>query len=653
MTESNSFKLIIEDDEGRRSVVPVELGEASIGRLEGNTIRLKERNVSRHHARLVKEPAGMVFAEDLDSYNGLFVNGDRISGRSQIQEGDVLRIGDFQLELRGEGPMSQREEATQRTQAATAVRTDEITAIASEPTLTSTRPPMVKAPPAAPPPAAATAPPPARPMFQPIPSPVILPPATPDDADEEPSDVEPTAIIRSVPEEDVRKGAVVAIPAGHRAKLICVSTQYAGREFELSKAENVLGRTDENDIGIDHRSVSRHHAKITVTGRRFKIIDLESANGTLVNGEQYAQTDLKHGDLIELGHVKLRFVPAGESYALSAEEQAVLDAQQRGGVRSPSMWRKPIVVLALAAVVAALAAVWYVTYGSADKTAATAQTPAHTPAPAATGNGASEADQLLAQAQAALAQKNWKRSEAMANAVLALDPTREQARIILKQTDAETHAQHSLDTASAAMAQNAWSEAWNALQEIPNDSVYYNQGVTMVGQVRPALITERIADTKDAIKNNDFDEAQTLVDEVEGLDATRPEIAELRHEIDEGRKHHVSVSKNGKGTHRRDQLRPAKSAAPAGPADDPKALFIEGTKAVTAKQLPQAVDLFTRCISADKSYAQCYRALGIVNALMGNGPKAVHFYHLYLKVDPNAHDAPQVRQLLQQYESTQ
>ena len=70
-----SYKLIIEDDEGKRSVVPVELGEISVGRLEGNTIRLNERNVSRHHARLSQEEAE-IFAEDLDSYNGVFINGD-------------------------------------------------------------------------------------------------------------------------------------------------------------------------------------------------------------------------------------------------------------------------------------------------------------------------------------------------------------------------------------------------------------------------------------------------------------------------------------------------------------------------------------------------------------------------------------------------
>ena len=43
------FKLSIEDDEGKTTVVPLARDEMTVGRLEGNTIRLTERNVSRKH----------------------------------------------------------------------------------------------------------------------------------------------------------------------------------------------------------------------------------------------------------------------------------------------------------------------------------------------------------------------------------------------------------------------------------------------------------------------------------------------------------------------------------------------------------------------------------------------------------------------------
>src|SRR5215471_1939206 len=93
------YKLIIEDDEGKTTVVPLIRDEITIGRKEGNTIRLTERNVSRRHAKLLKQN-GHVYIEDLTSYNGIRINGDRISGKAPVNEGDRIQIGDYQLALK-------------------------------------------------------------------------------------------------------------------------------------------------------------------------------------------------------------------------------------------------------------------------------------------------------------------------------------------------------------------------------------------------------------------------------------------------------------------------------------------------------------------------------------------------------------------------
>ena len=86
------YRLIIEDDEGKKTVVPLIRDEISIGRKEGNTIRLTERNVSRRHAKLLKQNSA-IFLEDLASYNGIKVNGNKISGRIAVTEGDRIQIG--------------------------------------------------------------------------------------------------------------------------------------------------------------------------------------------------------------------------------------------------------------------------------------------------------------------------------------------------------------------------------------------------------------------------------------------------------------------------------------------------------------------------------------------------------------------------------
>jgi pSer/pThr/pTyr-binding forkhead associated (FHA) protein len=101
------WKLAIEDDEGKQTVVPLSRDEYTIGRKDGNTIRLTERNVSREHARLFKKNgegvAAAIVLEDLTSYNGVFVNGLRVTHSQNLTHGDLVQIGDYRIVLQDEG----------------------------------------------------------------------------------------------------------------------------------------------------------------------------------------------------------------------------------------------------------------------------------------------------------------------------------------------------------------------------------------------------------------------------------------------------------------------------------------------------------------------------------------------------------------------
>src|SRR6201989_825308 len=96
------FKLVIQDDEGKTTIVPLIRDEITIGRKEGNTIRLRERNVSRRHARILRNN-GEVHIEDLGSYNGIRVNNARIAERVSLRVSDQVQIGDYKLYLKAEG----------------------------------------------------------------------------------------------------------------------------------------------------------------------------------------------------------------------------------------------------------------------------------------------------------------------------------------------------------------------------------------------------------------------------------------------------------------------------------------------------------------------------------------------------------------------
>lgn len=93
-----ALRLIIEDEEGATTIVPLGEEEITIGREPGNTIQLTEQNVSRQHARLTPGSDGWLI-EDLDSYNGVRVNGVLIEGSVNLNEGDVVQIGDYHLAI--------------------------------------------------------------------------------------------------------------------------------------------------------------------------------------------------------------------------------------------------------------------------------------------------------------------------------------------------------------------------------------------------------------------------------------------------------------------------------------------------------------------------------------------------------------------------
>jgi hypothetical protein len=90
------MRLVIEDEAGTRSTVPFTAEEIVVGREEGVTFRVPDRNVSRRHARFVL-CSGAVFVEDLGSLTGTRVNGERLTARRKLREGDLVQISDYDL----------------------------------------------------------------------------------------------------------------------------------------------------------------------------------------------------------------------------------------------------------------------------------------------------------------------------------------------------------------------------------------------------------------------------------------------------------------------------------------------------------------------------------------------------------------------------
>ncbi|MFT7622971.1 MAG: pSer/pThr/pTyr-binding forkhead associated (FHA) protein/tetratricopeptide (TPR) repeat protein, partial [Myxococcota bacterium] len=286
------LKLHIQDEEGKTTIVPLVRDEITIGRREGNTIRLTERNVSRNHARLVRLNGGM-FLEEVSARFGTRINGEHVDGRTSVLPGDVIEIGDYRLALHTQGDAA---------------------------------------------------------LDNTLDGELASPLATPDgamrgvgqSADGSTSLVDLEDIGELLDDDNERD-----IPASEHATLTIVSTNVQRQVYTLTRSPMIIGRTSENDIAVDHRSISRNHAKILWAAGTYTLVDLGSANGVKVNADFYKRSDLHSGDEVELGHVGLKFemgnaspladLPVAE-YAPAAANKLLMMSIVVVGVLIAALW---------------------------------------------------------------------------------------------------------------------------------------------------------------------------------------------------------------------------------------------------------------------------------------------------------------------------
>ena len=97
------------------------------------------------------------------------------------------------------------------------------------------------------------------------------------------------------------------------ARLILNLDSQVLAEYNMSKERYTIGRLPDNDVRIDNPAVSGHHALVINILNDSFLEDLNSTNGTYVNGKLIKKHALQHGDVITCGHHQLRFVDSQAS----------------------------------------------------------------------------------------------------------------------------------------------------------------------------------------------------------------------------------------------------------------------------------------------------------------------------------------------------
>jgi pSer/pThr/pTyr-binding forkhead associated (FHA) protein len=618
------FKLTIEDDEGKTTVVPLARDEMTIGRQEGNTIRLTERNVSRRHARLSRQN-GVLYIEDLASFTGVRVNGAKIASPTPLRDGDEVLIGDYRILLRAERPAAS-DRATVPSMPIPLGPMATLGGTVAIPTRASI----------------------AAMAAQPAP----LPPAAPAAGDSRPRKTPPVIDVAVVPVASAETdGAPVAVEGqptrpfqaldgdqagfalGLSGRLVVLTTDLVGTELTLDRPSLVIGRTDENDLVLDHRSISRHHAKIVRDDDRYTIVDLQSANGVRVNGEDYERIELNAGDVIELGHVKLRFIGPDEPFVFDPQV-AIIPR------RLPMKW---VAAGAAGAVLAALVLVM-VHKSSRDAfepppaapSASSAQQPTPAPPPAQSRTA------TLTAVKRAVAAENWDAARA------ALDRLREgsddspehpELTALDRKVELERESATLFARFDEAANSKDYGEALVEYDRISPESVYKKRAQRRYEEARTLLVAEHIAVAEKARAAGRCGEVRAEADAILNIDSqnmvardlvklcrARPEPAAVA-----ARPARVRASP---AIAEREPARRAESSRAEAPARgqgaqesaDVDSLMKQARDAWLRQQCGAAMDLSRRALRAKPGLTDAYQILAVCSCSLKDADAAGRAY---------------------------
>jgi len=256
------------------------------GREAGCDVVVSGKDVSRRHAEVVQSPKGYLLVDS--STNGTFVNEERVQGQRILQRADVIRIGEESFRFYAD--------------------------MASAPVA----PPAPPAPPGPHPGPAANAPPAAPPFSKPDASPrATAPPVSPIVPPAPPA---PPAGAGERLKDTLHGLDVVPRSSQSRplASFLVKSGALKNQRLPVRTPVINIGRADYNDIIFPDPSVSTAHAKLQRREGVWVVVDLDSTNGSFVDGERVkGESPLAPGALVRFGDVQLVFEPGDDALAVA------------------------------------------------------------------------------------------------------------------------------------------------------------------------------------------------------------------------------------------------------------------------------------------------------------------------------------------------
>jgi ABC transport system ATP-binding/permease protein len=430
---------------------------------------------------------------------------------------------------------------------------------------------------------------------------------------------------------------------------VVLTTDLAGMEIALDKAALVIGRTEENDVLLNHRSISRHHAKIVRDGDHYTIVDLQSANGIRVNGEDYERIELNAGDVIELGHVKIRFVGPLESFVFDPH--------------APQPRQLPVKAIALgggALALIGLAALFLHRSSSTDAPVAEAPPPAPAavvaPPPVAAAPPPPVApapppppetpSTILAAAKQAMVAEDWETARSNLARIATTDeaPIRREATALGRRVEVERQGASMFAKFDEAANAKDYAAAVGGYHQIPADSIYKRRAQSRYEEARTLLVAEHMtAAEKDRAEGRCAD-VRVEAAEVIRLEPHNQAIRDLSRLCRARPEPTVAASRSARtrpvatmpAVERSES--PARRSEPAArnegraetvaaaEPEDAEALMKQAREAWLRQQCGAAMDLSRRALRAKPGWTDAYQILAVCSCSLKDAEAAGRAY---------------------------
>jgi predicted component of type VI protein secretion system len=121
------------------------------------------------------------------------------------------------------------------------------------------------------------------------------------------------------------------------AKLVVLSEGFTGLTCELKADKTTVGRLEDNAFQIPEPSVSSHHCELTRRATDLLVKDLNSTNGTFINGEKVVEAVLKPGQILRLGQVEMRLESGAAAAAAGAATKKPLEKTMVIGIKAQDL----------------------------------------------------------------------------------------------------------------------------------------------------------------------------------------------------------------------------------------------------------------------------------------------------------------------------